>query len=178
MSREVTITILCDACTEEGTLAPGEVSTEEVLPGQTLDLCERHVGTFLTPLHDLLAVYGDRPGVPAASTQERSSGPSVDCPVCGFTSRSWQALGQHLKSHHDTTVGEVYGLACYLCTGTYANASGLSTHVSSRHGVSLYGSVAQARAAGVGKRSGTLSALDKRIDKLDRAYRAKQGEPS
>lgn len=82
-------------------------------------------------------------GSPAAIAAGVPTEGPVPCPVdgCDMTPVSVDALGSHLRAHHDTSIAEVYGLptpyACDVdgCSRRFTHPQGLGAHKKATHGV-------------------------------------------
>jgi hypothetical protein len=126
----------CDVCMAGDQQVPGAAHAVQLdARSGTVDLCPEHVKELLGPLLDILV-----PAPRAASTTGRKPEPGAsECLLCDQSLRP-ERMAPHLVKAHDTTVGDIYGLACPVCGREMANASGAGSHAQ-MHGVKLGGLV-------------------------------------
>lgn len=153
MAREVTISVWCDACKGETDARTEATATETLTIGnqtRVLDLCEPHRDKITGQIREWLS-WGTKPD--SATPRLRNSGGRLQCPLCGATSASRDALGKHARKIHGKTLpelleagaeggelgpkGEAPELAfrCELCPAAYSMARGLGVHKRHAHGI-------------------------------------------
>lgn len=155
MAQELVIKSWCDVCLEAGEHNPGEtvrVAAGEVAPFE-VEVCPRHAQPLAEAVASL-APLGRAPGkgAPAATAgaskggARGSYGPSArkgdhegggECPACGTTYSSRNALRAHLRKEHDQSLADV-GLSparfkCPECKGKFDTGQGFASHVRTRH---------------------------------------------
>lgn len=157
MSVAQKIVHLCDPhLTEHDVEIPGELYRLGVqVPGGSwvwveIDLCADDAAE-LAQLSGWLDKYGRvyggpekaakgskakrRADPPAASSEPVEGG--VTCPVCGFVSVNRSALGVHVSTRHETTLGQLEGLPtpfqCDECGRVFTRKQGLGVHMARTH---------------------------------------------
>jgi len=122
MSREIHVLKWCDACTAEIADSDGAVepaTSEVVINGRTLDLCDRHTKGLWQPLSELLDEYGMRSDQLVAAPPQRRASPGTG--TSGHSVSSSFTKGQHGPWH------------CLCNAKPFATGDELAAHLRTRH---------------------------------------------
>lgn len=175
MARVIQLTVTCDPCMAAGTHTMEGVVTSPPIEGRTVDLCPEHVEQYLTPLSDLLVLYGELAELPARRRSPRkpeATGgaaahppPGIQCPLCPSLSGTVKSLSVHLVKH-GTNMAALYGTACPLCGHLSASSSALSSHLRRSHDILGGSPAAFARAVIEGDPHLVVSQQAKAVRKL------------
>lgn len=139
----IVLRTLCDFCADAGRETDGR--TIELAFGHDnrweIDSCDPCAAERVAPLQTLVQKLGRVPdNAKARGGQKHTratlppspSGPR-ECIVCDETVRSRSSFDRHLEQAHSTSIGELFGLRCPMCSFVAKAPQGLAVHSMRSH---------------------------------------------